>query len=49
MVEWYGQGKLLIRRPDLCGKPTLSHLLAKQGDLAKETMNFALRSIFVDT
>jgi hypothetical protein len=37
--------KLLILPPDLSDNPTSSHLVAKQGDLANEMMNFALRSI----
>jgi hypothetical protein len=28
MVEWYRQGKLLIRPPELSGNPTSSHLVA---------------------
>jgi hypothetical protein len=38
-------GKLLIRLPELFGKPINSHLVANQEELAKEFMNFALRSI----
>jgi hypothetical protein len=33
----------------LSGKPTSSHLVAKQEELAKKIMNLALRSIFIHT
>jgi hypothetical protein len=35
------RGKL-IHSPDLLGKPTSSHLVAKQEELVKEIMNLAL-------
>jgi hypothetical protein len=45
MVEWYWHGKLLIRQPELSGNTTSSHPVARQAELAKEIINFALRSI----
>jgi hypothetical protein len=39
------QVKLLIRQPELSCNPTSSHLVAKQEELAKEIMNFALQRI----
>jgi hypothetical protein len=44
MEEWYRQGKLLIRPPELSGNSTSSHLVAKQKELAKEIINLAVRS-----
>jgi hypothetical protein len=38
-------GKLVIRLPELFGNPINSHLVANQEELAKELMNFTLRSI----
>jgi hypothetical protein len=38
-IDW---GKLLIRPPELSGKPTSSHLVAKLEELAKEIMNLSL-------
>jgi hypothetical protein len=35
MVERYRQGKM-IRPPELSGNPTISHLAAKQEELAKK-------------
>jgi hypothetical protein len=49
MVEWYGEGELLFCLPELSGKITSSHLVAKQEELAKEMMNLALQRIFVHT
>jgi hypothetical protein len=40
------RGKLLIRSPELSGKPTSSHLVAKLEELAKEIMNLSLWSSF---
>jgi hypothetical protein len=37
--------KLLIRLPEPSGNHTSSHLVAKQEELAKEIINFALQSI----
>jgi hypothetical protein len=37
--------KHFIRSPELLGNPTSSHVVAKQEELAKERMNFALLSI----
>jgi hypothetical protein len=34
-------GKLQICPPELPGKPTSSHLVAKREELAKKVMNFA--------
>jgi hypothetical protein len=39
----------ILFRPQLSVKPTSSHMLAKQEQLAKEVMNLAVRSIFVHT
>jgi hypothetical protein len=41
---WYdiNRGKLLNHPPEPSGNPTSSHLLAKQEELVKEMMNFAL-------
>jgi hypothetical protein len=36
------KGKLLIPLPELSGNPSSSHLVAKQGELVKEMVNFAL-------
>jgi hypothetical protein len=44
MEEWYRQGKLLIRRPELSGNSTSSYLVAKQKELANEIINLAVRS-----
>jgi hypothetical protein len=41
------RAKLMIRPPEISGNPTSSHLTARVR--AKETMNLALRSIFVRT
>jgi hypothetical protein len=43
------RGKLQIRPPELSLNSTSSHLVAKQGELAKEIMNLVLWSIFVCT
>jgi hypothetical protein len=48
MMEWYRQGKLLIRPPEFSGNRTSSHPVATQEYLAKE-VNSALQSIFVHT
>jgi hypothetical protein len=40
-------GKLLTRPLELSGKPTSSHLVAKQREVAKGTINLSLRIIFV--
>jgi hypothetical protein len=40
--NYIGRGKLLIRPPELSCNITSSHLVAKQEELAKERMNFAL-------
>jgi hypothetical protein len=37
--------KLLIRPPELSGQSTSCHLVAKQGELATEMMNFSVRSM----
>jgi hypothetical protein len=34
-VEWYRQGKFLIRPLELSGKPTSSHLVGKQEELGE--------------
>jgi hypothetical protein len=41
------RGKHLILPPELSGNPTTSHLVTNQEELAKEIMNFVLRSISV--
>jgi hypothetical protein len=41
------RGKPPIRPPKLSGNPASSHLVAKQEELAKEIINFALQSISV--
>jgi hypothetical protein len=41
--------QLLIRPPELSGKPSSSHIVAKQEKLAKEIMILTFRSIFVHT
>jgi hypothetical protein len=46
-VEWYRQGKLLIRPPQLPSNHTNSHLGARLEELAREIINLALRSILV--
>jgi hypothetical protein len=37
-------GKFLIRSPEFFGNPIRSHLVAKQAELAKEIMVFALKA-----
>jgi hypothetical protein len=44
MAEWYRQGKLLIRLPELSDNSTNSHLVAKKKELAKETNITLLKS-----
>jgi hypothetical protein len=39
------RGNLLIRPPELSGNSTISHIVTKQEELAREIMNLALRSI----
>jgi hypothetical protein len=37
--------KILKHPPELSGKPKSSHIVAKQEEIEKEIMNFALRNI----
>jgi hypothetical protein len=41
--------KLLIRLPELSGRPTGSHLVAKQGELEKGNCKFGRRIVLVHT
>jgi hypothetical protein len=41
-VEWYRQGKLLIRPPELSGNPACSHLVANQEELGDGSNEFSL-------
>jgi hypothetical protein len=45
---WWNEidrGKLLFHPAELSGKPTSNYQVAKQEELVKEMMNFALQSI----
>jgi hypothetical protein len=40
------RGNLLIRPPELSENATVNHLVAKQEELVKEMLKFALRSVY---
>jgi hypothetical protein len=50
--QWWNdinRGKLPIHPPELSGNPTSDHLVAKQEELMKEIMHFALQSYLLHT
>jgi hypothetical protein len=46
MVEWYWQGKPLIRPTELSGNPANSHLVARQEVLSEESYEFCQTKYF---
>jgi hypothetical protein len=46
MMEWYRQGKLQIRPPQLSGNPNSSHLAANQRELGEGNYEFSIEVTF---